>query len=93
MGRKHMVKKKKSYKVLIICVVTAVITALVTWYATRRYYIDLYESDYETTMACKDNASPDINGCCPGEELKDMGDQGFNCCPLDGGDCFPPIVK
>ena len=26
-----------------------------------------------------------------GEIYTDMGDQGFNCCPDDGGDCFPPI--
>ena len=35
--------------------------------------------------------SPDANGCCPGETLTDMGDQGMNCCPDAGGDCFPPV--
>ena len=31
------------------------------------------------------------HGCCPGEVYTDMADLGFNCCPDDGGDCFPPI--
>ena len=35
--------------------------------------------------------TPDENGCCPGEKYTDMGDLGFNCCPENGGDCFPPI--
>ena len=29
-----------------------------------------------------DGAAPDANGCCPGETYTDMGDQGFNCCPV-----------
>lgn len=82
---------KNIYKIIIACFVTAVVTASVTAYIAHRYYTNFF--DIETEIACKDNASPDINGCCPGEEYKDMGDQGFNCCPLDGGDCFPPIVK
>lgn len=38
-----------------------------------------------------DGAAPDQYGCCPGETYTDMGDQGFNCCPDTGGDCFPPL--
>lgn len=38
-----------------------------------------------------DGAAPDQYGCCPGETYTDMGDQGFNCCPDGGGDCFPPL--
>ena len=38
-----------------------------------------------------DGQSPDQYGCCPGETYTDMGDQGFNCCPDGGGDCFPPL--
>ncbi len=38
-----------------------------------------------------DGAAPDQYGCCPGETYTDMGDQGFNCCPDVGGDCFPPL--
>lgn len=38
-----------------------------------------------------DGAAPDQYGCCPGETYTDMGDQGFNCCPDSGGDCFPPL--
>lgn len=40
---------------------------------------------------CGNGGTPDANGCCPGETLTDMGEQGFNCCPDAGGDCFPPI--
>lgn len=43
------------------------------------------------TDLCGNGGTPDANGCCPGETLTDMGDQGFNCCPDAGGDCFPPI--
>lgn len=35
---------------------------------------------------------PDEHGCCPGEVYTDMGPQGFNCCPSDGGMCFMPMV-
>ena len=45
-----------------------------------------------SVITCEGGANPDANGCCPGETYTDMGDQGFNCCPNSGGDCFPPIV-
>lgn len=45
-----------------------------------------------SVITCDGGANPDANGCCPGETYTDMGDQGFNCCPNTGGDCFPPIV-
>lgn len=44
-----------------------------------------------SVVTCDGGAAPDMNGCCPGETYTDMGDQGFNCCPDGGGDCFPPI--
>lgn len=44
-------------------------------------------------ITCDENGTlPDENGCCPGEIYTDMGEQGFNCCPETGGDCFPPIL-
>ena len=43
-------------------------------------------------ITCDDGSAPDANGCCTGETYTDMGDQGFNCCPDSGGDCFPPIT-
>lgn len=43
-------------------------------------------------ITCEDGLAPDANGCCTGEIYTDMGEQGFNCCPQSGGDCFPPIV-
>ena len=46
----------------------------------------------DTSLKCLDGANPDANGCCAGEIYTDMGDQGFNCCPETGGDCFPPIL-
>ncbi|MCL2338683.1 MAG: hypothetical protein FWC51_01865, partial [Proteobacteria bacterium] len=44
------------------------------------------------TVTCPDanHTPPNAEGCCPGETLTDMGDQGKNCCPATG-DCFPPI--
>ncbi len=44
------------------------------------------------TITCEDGSNPDANGCCTGEIYTDMGEQGFNCCPEGGGDCFPPIL-
>ena len=46
----------------------------------------------ENVMTCLDGSLPDENGCCAGEIYTDMGEQGFNCCPEGGGDCFPPII-
>ena len=43
-------------------------------------------------LTCEDGNPPDTNGCCAGEIYTDMGEQGFNCCPEAGGDCFPPIL-
>jgi hypothetical protein len=43
-------------------------------------------------LTCEDGTPPDANGCCTGEIYTDMGDQGFNCCPSSGGDCFPPLI-
>ena len=47
--------------------------------------------DSSAIVTCDGGVAPDMNGCCPGETYTDMGDQGFNCCPDAGGDCFPPI--
>lgn len=44
-----------------------------------------------SVVTCDGGVAPDMNGCCPGETYTDMGEQGFNCCPNAGGDCFPPI--
>lgn len=46
----------------------------------------------DTSLKCLDGSNPDANGCCAGEVYTDMGEQGFNCCPESGGDCFPPIL-
>jgi hypothetical protein len=43
-------------------------------------------------LTCEDGTLPDASGCCTGETFTDMGEQGFNCCPAGGGDCFPPII-
>ena len=45
----------------------------------------------EPLLKCDDGTNPDANGCCTGEVYTDMGEQGFNCCPETGGDCFPPF--
>lgn len=76
-----------TYKIIIACVLTAIVTAFATAYIIN--HAPVTDSEY----VCANNTSPDINGCCVGETYTDMGDQGFNCCPDDGGDCFPPIQK
>lgn len=50
------------------------------------------EETATTVITCEDGTNPDANGCCTGEVYTDMGEQGFNCCPSSGGDCFPPIL-
>lgn len=45
----------------------------------------------DSDLLCAGGIAPDKNGCCPGEVYTDMADLGFNCCPDNGGDCFPPI--
>lgn len=50
------------------------------------------EDTAQAVITCEDGTAPDANGCCTGEIYTDMGDQGFNCCPETGGDCFPPIL-
>lgn len=46
----------------------------------------------DDVLSCGDGSEPDMNGCCAGETYTDMGEDGFNCCPDAGGDCFPPIL-
>ena len=46
----------------------------------------------EDVITCEDGSPPDEYGCCAGEIYTDMGEDGFNCCPESGGDCFPPII-
>ncbi len=48
-------------------------------------------NDTETQTAAPCDV-PDEHGCCPGEVYTDMGPQGFNCCPSDGGMCFAPMA-
>ena len=45
----------------------------------------------QDVLTCEDGNAPDENGCCAGETYTDMGEEGWNCCPDSGGDCFPPI--
>ena len=79
---------KTCCQMVIACILTAVVTAFAT------AYIIQYKQNTYSEYVCKDNASPDINGCCPGEEYTyiDKYQEAF-CCPMDGGDCFPPIDK
>lgn len=82
---------KTGYKILFACIITCIATAFTTVYIMEHDVAHiLYSSE---KVMCKDRAEPDESGCCPGETYTDMGDQGWNCCPNIGGDCFPPIVK
>ena len=49
-------------------------------------------SAQEEVLTCDDGKEPDENGCCTGETFTDMGEDGWNCCPDIGGDCFPPLT-
>lgn len=71
------------------CIYAAIflVGVLVGWGITAYSYSPKYESG----MLCPNGETPDKNGCCIGEVYTDMGDLGFNCCPEDGSDCFPPI--
>ncbi len=54
--------------------------------------VEAEEEEAANVIKCEDGTLPDANGCCTGEIFTDMGEQGFNCCPEAGGDCFPPIL-
>jgi hypothetical protein len=81
---------KTKYKILIACIITCILTAFATVYITNHDIFGLYTTE---KIMCKNNAEPDEHGCCPGETYTDMLEQGWNCCPDSGGDCFPPITK
>jgi len=52
-------------------------------------------AEEEEIVTCSDGTSPDENGCCAGETYTDKGEDGFLCCPDDGGEeaeCFPPLT-
>lgn len=40
---------------------------------------------------CADGTQPNKFGCCTDEIFKDLGNNVYACCPLTGGDCFPPL--
>jgi hypothetical protein len=40
---------------------------------------------------CANGEKPNKYGCCENEIFKDMGNAEFACCPIMGGDCFPPL--
>lgn len=42
---------------------------------------------------CSDGTAPDINGCCSGEQLMDMGDGTLMCCGTETDECFMPITQ
>ncbi len=42
---------------------------------------------------CPNGQAPNKYGCCDGERFTDTGNLEFACCPIDGGECLPPIKK
>ncbi|MBQ8293891.1 MAG: hypothetical protein IJX89_00705 [Alphaproteobacteria bacterium] len=46
----------------------------------------------EEVDTCADGNAPDMDGCCTGETLTDMGDGTFACCAESNGECFPPMI-
>ena len=63
-------------------------------YDAEGHVMNPYESapKAEAGLTCEDGTPPDQYGCCTGEIYTDMGEDGFNCCPETGGDCFPPLI-
>lgn len=45
----------------------------------------------ETVEGCADGNMPDMDGCCSGEELRDVAGE-YMCCAIGTDDCFPPIM-
>lgn len=45
----------------------------------------------EEVESCAGGASPDADGCCPGETLMYADDGSVACCAFDTGECFPPM--
>lgn len=45
----------------------------------------------EEVETCAGGASPDADGCCPGETLMSADDGSMACCSFDTGECFPPM--
>ena len=84
-----MKKENKGYKTFIACFVIAIITSFATAFLTTKFLASQSQGEY--IEMCKNNVKPDEHGCCPGETYTDMGEEGYNCCPNSGGDCFPPI--
>ncbi|MDR1337878.1 MAG: hypothetical protein LBJ73_02515 [Rickettsiales bacterium] len=54
-----------------------------------------YESEHavagQPAIVCDDGTTPDPHGCCTGEIYTQSSDYGPVCCPISGGDCFPPL--
>lgn len=76
--------KSKSWVALFVAFVLGAIFGILI-------YANLDMFSFGTGAKCLDGTDPDKNGCCTGEVYTNMGDLGYNCCPREGGDCFPPI--
>ena len=74
---------KKTYLWVIIAFVLGVVFGAAL-YANKNVFL------FPSAM-CSGDVEPDKYGCCPGEVYTDMADLGYNCCPEDGGDCYPPL--
>ncbi len=78
---------KVNIPIWLICLCCFFLGLFVGWGVSTYSYMPK-NYDY---VSCPDGNEPDKNGCCAGEIYTDMADLGFNCCPEDGSDCFPPI--
>lgn len=54
-----------------------------------------WAAEFDANLAaglCGDGTKPNRFGCCTEEVFKDLGDEGFACCPKNGDYlCFPPL--
>lgn len=82
---------KTKYQIILACLLTCIATAFATVYIMNHNITDFWHISEK--FMCKNNATPDEHGCCPGETYTNMDDMGWNCCPDSGGDCFPPITQ
>ncbi len=79
-----IIKIPKSW---VICFVCLLLGFLIGWFGC-----DLHNTSKNNfNITCPNGDFPDKHGCCPGEVYTDMADLGFNCCPENGDNCFPPI--
>lgn len=84
-----MKNKKVRWCTISACLLCFIVGGIFGYFLAGYTVNSAHSANYE--LSCPDGSAPDDNGCCAGEVYTDMADLGFNCCPDDGGNCYPPI--